>query len=387
MIFTYVCTYFIVAVICAAVGLVILSHLAFDMGSEQEINSFRLFIIFYDIFCLSNAIWVWINYGYVDLDGDINSTVNLISICLCSYFWFLFISMKINPSRVETSSFRAISILPLIAACTIILTTPYTKLVFYYNDNNEYIHGPLYMVMVILAFFYLVMASVILYIGMRKTHSNTIKQEYSILAKLMIYPIIAGVIDVFVPNLPVMELSMMAGVVIIFTSLQSSRIYTDLLTGISNRRRVEIDVQDILDYTSGDSPLYFFLGDVNKFKYINDAYGHIEGDNALKIIAGTIRNVADGRDCQVARWGGDEFVIFGEGEIEGGPDSLIDDINSELAKKTEEEGLDYKLSMCIGYTRCTSKDTGISSLYDLADKMMYEKKMASDDVQEEGDRV
>ncbi|OPJ55364.1 sensor domain-containing diguanylate cyclase [Alkalithermobacter paradoxus] len=99
----------------------------------------------------------------------------------------------------------------------------------------------------------------------------------------------------------------------------------DSLTGIMNRRYFYEKFKDI------DEKVVYTLVyiDLNKFKYINDTYGHLEGDEILKkfcfIVSKNIRS-----DDLFARIGGDEFVILFKNMSEKNGKSKIDDIRKEL---------------------------------------------------------
>jgi diguanylate cyclase (GGDEF)-like protein len=79
----------------------------------------------------------------------------------------------------------------------------------------------------------------------------------------------------------------------------------DELTGIANRRCAERR----MEWYGVQKQVYCVaVIDLNKFKAINDQYGHAVGDDVLKQFAGELRNVMRVTDL-VARWGGDEFIV------------------------------------------------------------------------------
>jgi GGDEF domain-containing protein len=82
--------------------------------------------------------------------------------------------------------------------------------------------------------------------------------------------------------------------------------YTDGLTGLSNRRALEQDIQDLV--TSGTS-YALALVDLDHFKGLNDTHGHDAGDSALRLFAEVLRKSIRDAD-QAARWGGEEFMIL-----------------------------------------------------------------------------
>ena len=85
---------------------------------------------------------------------------------------------------------------------------------------------------------------------------------------------------------------------------------TDPLTGLSNRRHLMERLELELARTRrSNSPLALAMYDLDKFKSVNDTYGHAAGDAVLKAFAEVMRSSTRSVDL-VARWGGEEFVLL-----------------------------------------------------------------------------
>lgn len=85
---------------------------------------------------------------------------------------------------------------------------------------------------------------------------------------------------------------------------------TDALTGLGNRRRFdEVLAQEWDRAVRGCRPLSLILIDADCFKGFNDTYGHQRGDEALRLIAGSIRAAANRASDMVCRIGGEEFAV------------------------------------------------------------------------------
>ena len=374
MLFNYVFVYFLIAVTCASTAAVILMQIDINMGSETEIKAFRGLLVWYFIFALTNMIWVWINYGYLNIPGTLFSITNLISICVASYYWFEYVEAKLSESFVKTRWFKIISLIPLTLALILIITTPVTNLVFYYNENNEYIHGVLYSTMFILAIIYLLFATIHIIFNLKNVTSKTKRRELIIVALFLIFPVIAGLLDMMIENLPVMELSLLFGLILVYTFLQKSNIFYDNLTQLNNRRSADRFLENHMPNISNTHPLYYFMCDIDKFKSINDTYGHIEGDKALRIIGRALRNYHEKEHYFVSRWGGDEFCIMIYGIDLENPDLVINDIQKLIDKEVEINNLPYQLKLSYGYIKCTSPYNSIEKIVDAADKLLYKNK-------------
>ncbi|WP_097073989.1 GGDEF domain-containing protein [Ureibacillus xyleni] len=81
----------------------------------------------------------------------------------------------------------------------------------------------------------------------------------------------------------------------------------DGLTGIANRRYFD---QCLQNEFSQEIPLSIIMVDIDYFKQYNDSYGHLEGDECLKLVAKTFEKTIDPSNDLVARFGGEEFIIL-----------------------------------------------------------------------------
>lgn len=93
----------------------------------------------------------------------------------------------------------------------------------------------------------------------------------------------------------------------------------DGLTGISNRRHFdEIIEREWMHAVRNSRTISFLLADIDYFKTYNDEYGHLEGDECLKMVAKAVNNIPRRHIDMVARYGGEEFaVLLPETDING----------------------------------------------------------------------
>ena len=81
--------------------------------------------------------------------------------------------------------------------------------------------------------------------------------------------------------------------------------HEDALTGLANRRWADLRLPELL---GTDRPVCLAIGDVDRFKGVNDRYGHLVGDEVLRQVAAILKANAPG-DAFLARLGGEEFLI------------------------------------------------------------------------------
>ena len=85
--------------------------------------------------------------------------------------------------------------------------------------------------------------------------------------------------------------------------------FHDPLTHVGNRRGVSYHLKTIRTQYARDVPVALLMIDLDRFKYINDVFGHAGGDHLLRVVAGILTSIASSQDY-VARLGGDEFAII-----------------------------------------------------------------------------
>jgi diguanylate cyclase (GGDEF)-like protein len=149
----------------------------------------------------------------------------------------------------------------------------------------------------------------------------------------------------------------------------------DPLTGVHNRRaffeEAEREFARSLRY---QRPLAVIMIDVDKFKSINDSYGHPEGDVVLKVIAETIR--AQLRDLDLfGRYGGDEFIILlPESDLAGGR-LIAERITTAIsALEIDREGFFFHPSITAGVAGYTPSDRSLATLIARADRDLRVQK-------------
>lgn len=148
----------------------------------------------------------------------------------------------------------------------------------------------------------------------------------------------------------------------------------DSLTGTYNRVGLEKFALPFYaqNKKNGLTTLLYFV-DINKMKIINDKFGHLHGDLAIKTVSSAMLEVIP-KNWIAIRYGGDEFLILGNNQNYNNEDysSLI---TQRLSKKTEIMRLPYELSASIGtYSVTPNSILSLEQALEKVDEIMYIKK-------------
>ena len=151
----------------------------------------------------------------------------------------------------------------------------------------------------------------------------------------------------------------------------------DELTGLYNRRGwLELATQGLRLASREKRTAAVIFCDLNGMKEINDQHGHEEGDLALKDTASMLRGACREVDV-VARFGGDEFVVFALDFAEPGLAVLRERVRASLSELNRSGERRFFLSLSVGaaFFRPDDSET-IGQLLERADAEMYERKRA-----------
>lgn len=160
-----------------------------------------------------------------------------------------------------------------------------------------------------------------------------------------------------------------------FNKLLADISVRDELTGLYNRmgyEKIAIPYLDELRRTKKKSVI--MVADINRMKMINDQYGHLQGDTAIKIVASVLKSSIP-NTWKAVRYGGDEYVIIGEYEASEDMEAIKKKVLDKVTRISEDLNLPFKLSVSIGYVLIDpDNNLGNEEYFRMADEAMYEMK-------------
>jgi diguanylate cyclase (GGDEF)-like protein len=153
---------------------------------------------------------------------------------------------------------------------------------------------------------------------------------------------------------------------------REQRALRDDLTGLGNRAML---VRGFEELASAGRGFAVCLLDLDRFKPINDTYGHAVGDEVLRLVAERLRSVLRKQDT-AARLGGDEFAILldvqGSDQVEDAALRIVD----HLTQPYEVDGLHLEVGASYGVARSPAEGRSLGELLHVADAAMYATKRA-----------
>ncbi len=242
---------------------------------------------------------------------------------------------------------------------------------FYYFDGYDYVRGPFFiirggfiLIFCVLTFVYVLVNFNAIYSGYKKP----------ILA-LPLISLFGAILQIFFMDLNMTYASITIGLLILFIYLQSKNLDVDYMTGALNRRGIDILMEDkIKNSISSGRKFSAIMMDLDRFKEINDTYGHNEGDYALKIVSNILFKVFS-CDSSIGRFGGDEFCVVSCIDSQDELEERLDLVEDELDKWNYKNERPYKLEISMGSMIYNPVNAMTVKQFQIAiDELMYIQK-------------
>ena len=282
--------------------------------------------------------------------------------------WYLYVLETLG--YTITRRLQTVVMLPGLFFLVLNVVSIWTGWVFTVSPKNVYAHGPLFWLQTIGA--YGMLAIPLVHLVVRLIRRVTPPPRNVVLNLLSFYfiPIIGAIVSLFYTGMPGSWTCAAISLVLLYINDQDREIIRDGLTGLNNRKTLD---GVFPEYVKTGEPLYLFMMDLDRFKQINDTYGHPVGDQALVAAASLLSASMVGRKGILVRYGGDEFLIMGFFEDDAGADGFKQAILQRFDDYRREHKPPYWFAMSIGYSRHRPGQT-LEALIDQADHALYQEK-------------
>jgi len=289
--------------------------------------------------------------------------------------WLIYIYYQIfhQEERVK-KLFYPIVVINLINLAILILSH-FFGWYYYIDSNNVYLRGPLFLVPAIITVVFLIASYFLIIINRNKIE----KKHYYSLLFFAVPPFVCLILQVNFYGISLMLNGVVLSIMIVYLNIQNHSIYTDFLTEVNNRNKLEIYLKEKDRISTKDKTFSAIMIDLNDFKSINDTYGHDTGDEALQISAKILNSCIRSKDF-IARLGGDEFFIVLDTDDMKDLEVIVSRMRTSFEKYNEYSYKPYNISFSCGYAIYDQKyHVNIEGLKIHIDKLMYKDKLANKD--------
>ena len=338
------------------------------------INIFFAHIMYF----LNDICWVLILGKYLPSIPFLVAFVNIMNALILSAitsFWFVYVELSQGEKYITRFKIRLCVLSPAMLSTLIIIF----MFVFFPKTmvNETELSLAYFLLFLSVPVFYIIISTIRSLIRAYRKENYAVRSTYIASA---IYPAtltVIGVIQTLWLRIPMFCFGCAVMMLYVYITSLNDQVSLDELTKLNNRTQLKKYIASDSSKQSSDKPSRFVLMiDLNKFKQINDQYGHVEGDFALRRTADALRMACSGNTLKtfIARYGGDEFIIIAKTDSEEQIESLCSDIKEALIRLNNESGAEYELTASIGYACYSGDIQGFQTALSKADEALYSEK-------------
>ncbi len=372
--FDYFVFYTEASLVCVIIlTMILITDRMFHTKQEKQIwfsRAISAFILYF----ISDACWAAMLSGMfpkIRFFAVLFNYTNYILISLMGYGLFAFIAVSGKMSFFNSIRNRRLCFIPVVVSVLFISIAYVTNPLFWINENNE-LNALYFPLMFAVPSLYLIAGFIFSVAYAFRSELREEKRRYLVIGSVPFGVMAFGMIQVVALNAPTFCFGCTIMWLWFYIQNTKALISVDDLTHLNNRGQINRYLEQIR--YSEDSRVIILMIDIDKFKGINDRYGHAEGDRALVIVSDALRQTCDQINASVflGRYGGDEFtIIIQNPKDEDHTERLITLLRNNLAEKQQENSLPYELDVSIGYDEVTDGNDSVYACMTRADEKLY----------------
>ena len=293
---------------------------------------------------------------------------------LPGFLWALYVNSQLFH---DPKALRGLIIsfgIPIAGCAVLTLATLLTNWMFSFDSNHVYHRGAWYPLLAVISMLPLVVSTVSVWVNRKRV---TPKSAW-MLTLFSVITLLSSLAQVLFYGIAVIWSSVAISILIAYTGLQNDQVYLDHLTGVFNRRQMDIHLADRVRMAKDGRPLSCVLLDINHFKAVNDTLGHVAGDSALKDASQILKSSIRKGDF-LARYGGDEFVILTDIDREETLHMLLLRIRENTNVFNETQQRPYQIHFSAGSAVYRPESGWNEQMFiNHVDSLMYQDKALAD---------
>lgn len=372
--FDYFVFYTEASLVCVVIlSIILINNRMYHTKQEKQIwfsRSIFAFILYF----ISDACWAAMLSGQftkVRVFAILFNFTNYVLMLLMACGVFMFIAVSERMAFCSDIRKRYLIYLPVIISTLFIIIAYLVNPLYWINESNE-LNDIYYIFMISIPSFYLWGALIFSIKNARNSESKEERKQNLLMGSIPIAVMVFGLIQVVALNAPTFCFGCTVMWLWFYIQNTQSLISVDDLTQLNNRGHINRYMEQLR--FSEDSRVILMMIDIDRFKGINDTYGHSEGDRALIIVSEALRQTCERIKASVflGRYGGDEFsIIIRNPDDDEKPEEIAGMIRRILSEKKKENHMPYDLSVSIGYDEMTDSNDSIYACMKRADEKLY----------------
>ena len=307
-------------------------------------------------------------WGARELNILLNTLLFLMNMVF-AFLWVCYADFKLFEDAGRLRRRSPVRAIPAAVLCLLCVVNLFTEVFFGVTQDNVYYRAPLCVLPYVVTYGYLACGAILVFVNRKRVDKYLFMPVV-----IFLLPVCLGsLIQLHCYGIALVWVSAALGLTSLYVSLQNEESYLDGLTNLYNRGYLLNYMDYLAKRAEKGRQASGIMLDVNDFKYINDTYGHMEGDAVLRGVGKVLVRAVAGKGV-VARYGGDEFVILLPDAAEETSRCVQKDILARLAEFNAAGTVPCPISLSMGAARFSTAD--VDEFFRSMDRDMYEKKRA-----------
>jgi len=327
-----------------------------------------------------NMILLVVDYLQIAMDGtpgigmhwllETLGVIQYLAAPIMTGLWVNYVLIYILKDLPRLKALNRWLLLTAIPYAIVVFLNLFGNFIFYYDSGNIYQRGKWFFLFLIIIFAHLLLSVIVILINRKKIRRG-------LWIPLLVFPLpsaLGGAIQAAFFGLTLVWPATALAVLMIYVFVQNEKVSTDYLTGLSNRRGFDDYLHLMVRSPFRNTRMAGMILDLDRFKQINDQYGHDVGDEVLKA-TGDILRTSSPTNGFVARVGGDEFGILLQCEFPDQLENAVARIQSAFKVFNEKRQFPFDISVSIGADLfLPSQENSVRGFTKRLDELMYQDK-------------
>ena len=350
---TYTGFYVEANIVCIIIFMMMFLREMGSVGRQTKQMVFVNITISHMLYFLCDTAWVLVMADLIPKTQFSASVVNIINAVLLSAitgFWFVYVELSQGEKYITKLKHRiyvlALAMLETVTILVLFIFFPKAVITDTYEMTTLY-----YVVFISVPAIYIIISSVRAFIRASRKENYAVRMQYVVCGAYPVILTIFGITQVALLVAPVFCFGSTIIMLYVYIISLNDQVSIDELTHLNNRTQLKKYVVGEASRPNADNTVYFILMiDLNKFKQINDQYGHVEGDRALIRTADALKLACADNPLKtfIARYGGDEFIILLYTDDIRQVNDISGSIPVILKRLNRQANAPYELTVSIG---------------------------------------
>ena len=369
-------------VVCIILFAIMLFREIGTVGRQTKQIFFINNVICYMLYFTSDIFWVMMLHDVLprtQISSSIVNLANAVFLTVIALYWFIYIEISQNVEYIKNVRKRLIVSIPaglqVVIMAVLFLFFPSAVLKEDFTLTDTY-----YFLFIATPTLYIIASSIRSFSRAFKKENYAVRRQYLVCAAYPLVIVFFGVVHTLFFNGVLFCFGVTINMIYIYIISLNDQVSMDELTHLNNRTQLKkyLATEHGRPGSNRDEH-YVLMIDLNKFKQINDQFGHVEGDMALRRTADALKMACSFLSVRsfIARYGGDEFIMIIKTDDEEAIKALCANIKNTLVRLNKEANPGYDLTASIGYASYSGDLKSFQGALAKADEALYEDKKAT----------